>query len=41
MNAIYDCIADRKVGIFESPTGTVLASFFAEKQLLISGAQAQ
>ena len=22
MHAIYDCIKDRKVGIFESPTGT-------------------
>lgn len=24
MNAIYECIADEKIGIFESPTGTFL-----------------
>lgn len=24
MNALYDCIQEEKVGIFESPTGIVL-----------------
>lgn len=27
MNAIYDCIAERKVGIFESPTGILYMSY--------------
>ena len=27
MNALYDCIEQKKVGIFESPTGTVGPSF--------------
>ena len=37
MCAIHDCIADRKVGIFESPTGTRWASCFIKKQLLTPG----
>ena len=29
MNAVYDCIQNRQVGIFESPTGTVSLTPFA------------
>lgn len=30
MNVIYECIAEGKIGILESPTGTLLLGSFCE-----------
>lgn len=36
MNVIYQCIAEGKIGILESPTGTLLLDCFVSYLMLLS-----
>ena len=35
MRAVYDCIENRQVGVFESPTGTVSVDDDCERRLIV------